>query len=137
MILSSKSLNVDLKYFDENIFIGITVLISTYTSFNHIIGRPSQLHTEPWRRFTIAATSTLIILTIPEGIIGKYQSPWNSQIWISRLTVPVITNIQRRRCPLCKNRFVSITCNLSFWLQMSEPTTQLLLIHKTCHSGCR
>ena len=26
---------------------------------------------------------------------------------------------------LCKNRIVSITCSLSFWLQMSEPTTQM------------
>ena len=30
-----------------------------------------------------------------------------------------------RQWPHCKNRIVSMTCSLSFWLQMSEPITHI------------
>ena len=71
---------------------------STNMCFDIFICSPRKLHTKPWRSLSIAATSALTILTIPEWVIGEQIWRYN-WVGISRLTVPVISYVGWWRDP--------------------------------------
>ena len=92
-------LNIYLKNVDEDIFLKVTVLIRTYTCFNVLISGSRYVHSEPWRRFTIAAVGTFTIITIPKWVISS-QNYWDGSRtrWITGFTVLAISHKRRRRC---------------------------------------
>ena len=58
-------------------------LTKTYTHLNIISCWVGEVHTEPWRRFSITAAFTFALLTIPEWVIEVNATPIVPIGWIA------------------------------------------------------